>query len=220
MSEIETVNIDQVSNIINSLIYNNEIKLSAEYVDTYYLYGSDRKLLLSLVRDINVDGNTEYNAILSNIGISANLKLDQDVCKSLYKSVDKNLITYNKTKPEVTLDDAKKLWRDNRAGASVKNEEKFLKELVKTLVENGMPSCLIKRVFYYFDKSQSQHNFPEQFKTLNHDARLVKYWAPYREVCFFADKKSTSSFIDMDQKSYKLFDKVKIALQNQNQKGK
>lgn len=75
----------------------------------------------------------------------------------------------------------------------------------------------IERIFYFFDKPNSKHEFPEQFEILNHDARLVRYDTPRGEMWFFADGKNTSGFfVKMDAQSKQIFDKVKIALINQH----
>ena len=222
MSEIKKIDVNQVEQIIDNLL-KQDTKISVEYVDTYYIYGSDKKLLLTLTREA---GNDEelYNTALSNAGITAKLKLDQDIHKQLYEYASSKYsyepIPYEKTFESITGIDVKKMWNESRAYTSMKNREKFLYELITLLMKHRMPVGEIKRVFYYFDKQKTQNRdnkIPEQFKMLNHDAKLVEYNAPRGNHCFFTDEKRTSGFMQVNENSEKIFDKVKIALQNQRQ---
>ena len=210
MSKIKTVDTNQVSQIVDNFLSDKTIKLSQQHVDTYYLCSHDLKTLLSLTRDIQSNANTTYSITLDGIG-SAN-KLNQDIIKNLYKLVDTDRVRYTPVK--ITSTEAKKEWNEKAANASIQDKEKFLSELLgKGIV------YYIHRTFYYFDKQglKKSDEIPSTFPTFQHNAKLVEYSGPRNLVWFYTDDTNSTGFKEMNLQSGKIFNKVKIALQNQKQ---
>jgi hypothetical protein len=211
MSELKQVDTEQVSQIVDNFLSNKNIKLSKQYVDTYYLWGHDTKTLLSVTRDISPDNKTSYSIVLDGIG--ATFKPSPEFAEKVYKLIDKDTVV-GQSQMFTTSADAKKEWADKYAHASVKEKEKFLCGLLGK-------GCVysIGRTFYYFDNPHSKKSkgIPSTFQVFQHDAKLVEYSGPRKVVWFYTDNKHATGFKEMNLQSGKIFNMVKIALQNQKQ---
>ena len=210
MSEIKTVDAEQVSQIIDNFLSDKKIKLSKQYVNTYYLWGHDRKTLLSVTRDISPDNKTSYSIILD--GIDATFKPSSELAEKIYKLIDTDKVGYNQM--FITSTEAKKEWADKYTHAQVKEKEKFLCDLLSRCC-----AYFINRTFYYFDnpRSKKSSGISPVFPTFQHDAKLVEYSGPRNIVWFYTDNTNATGFKEMNLQSGKIFNMVKIALQNQKQ---
>ena len=221
MSYEKQLTVNQVSDNIKDLL-NQGLKLSVEYVDTYYLYGKNNKDLVILTRT-TVPGKTpEYNVVLSDSEMGKKLNQPQDIYKQFYNYVDKNYnaISNLEQKKEKTLmsdKDVQDMWFALFAHISVYDQRKFLKLLIIKLIDNRYPIDVISKVNYYFDRPHSKKSSSKTISFLNHDNKLSQYKTRRDNVWFFAGEKGSLQFKLMDKESVRIFNRVKFALQKQKQ---
>ena len=192
--------------------------LSVGYSDTYYLYGTDKNLIMTLNR--SQYGYTPSRYDVDVIGIDAVRKVsqDQEVCKQLYNLVDQN---YNVADLSIRLDktysvvDAKILAGTTKEIKTGPGQKRFLNTLIENLMEKRCPISVLERVFYCFDKPNSKKAFAPEFHILGHDNTLCEYKHGSKSSWRFVGEDYKQGFTPMNENTKQMFDRVKLRLQKQ-----
>lgn len=200
-------------------LINLPLKISGEYIDTYDLYGSDNKLLLSLEKHKKDSAEATFNVRVSNIGFNEQIELEPNWhIENLYfrvkpffdiKYSTKKLVDFN-----YTTQDAAEYYSQSKDSKDY-NQNRFIMDLIYNLYKARCPVDRIQKIIYYLDKKDSKHEFPAGFEILNHNNKLGRYETPRKNSWFFSGEKYSRSFAPMDAEAQEIFDMVKNALEKQ-----
>ena len=208
------------ANYVDSLL-NGDFRLTLGHSDTYYLYGSDKVLLMTLNRSKYGYTPAQYSVNVCGIDSVRHVSQDQEVCQKLYNKVNdlyiKEPMLPIRDGKEYSLIDAKILAGTTEEITTGPGQRRFLDTLITNLVANRCPIKLLERVFYCFDsvKSQEQKKYLPEFHVLGHDNVLCEYWQNNKGLWRFVGDGHVQDFSPMDDNAKQIFDKVKFALQNQ-----
>ena len=195
------------------------VKISGEYVDTYDLYGSDNKLLLSVEKYKKDSSEATYNIRVSNIGFNEQIQLEPNWhIQNLYFRVkpffDKKYDTKKLVEFNYTTKDAAEYYSQVKDLKDY-NQNRFIMDLIYNLYKARCPVDRIQKIIYYFDRKNAKHEFPAGFDILNHNNKLMEYKTPRKDSWFFSGEKYARSFASMDAEAQEIFDMVKEALEKQ-----
>ena len=221
MSVVYTDSTEIVKHEINRLLEQG-LKISGEYINTYDLYGTDNKLLLSVEKHKKDFAGPTYSVRLSNFGFNEKIDIEPNWhIENFYFRVKP---LFDKRNPELksivdikwTVQDSAELYAEHRKSPDY-NQMRLIMDLIFNLYKARCPIDRIQKIIYYFDKPNSKHKFHGDFETLNHDNKLVEYETPRKHDWFFSGENYSLSFSPMDEQSQEIFDMVKNALKNQKQ---
>lgn len=223
MSVIYTGETKVIKQEIDNLIQQG-LKISGEYVKTYRLYCSDKKLLMSVEKRQRCFEGANYTARLYNVDFDDEISLKPDwKMKNLYSSIKPFFNERYSLKPIVHIDFTVKEAKQEVASYLGCKDSKasvvyrLLMDLVYNLKKAKCPAEVVEQVIFYFDKPNSKHEFKGDFETLNHDNKLVEYKTQLKDTWFFAGENFSHSFTPIDEESEEIFDMVRNALKNQKQ---
>ena len=221
MSVVYTDSTEVVKQEIDNLL-SQGLRITGEYINTYDLYGTDNKLLLSVEKHKKDFSGANYCVRLSNFGFNEKIDIEPNWHIANFYFRVKPIFEERKTGLKSIVDikwtaqDAAELYAEHKKTSDY-NQMRLIMDMIFNLYKARCPIDRIQKIIYYFDKPNSKHKFKGDFETLNHDGKLVEYKTAREDVWFFADDKFAHSFSPMDEKSQEIFDAVKIALQNQKQ---
>ena len=221
MSVIYTDSVEIIKQEIDNILQQN-LKISAEYVDIYNLYGCDNKLLVSVEKNKKDSSGAFYRINLSNCGFNETIPLKPNWQIGNYYYAVKPFFTeqYQGFMPiddfKYTSQDASAFYAQFRYSKDYA-QNRFIMNLIHSLYKARCPVDRMQKIIFYFDNPKSKREFANQFDTLNHDNKLQEYKTSRENVWFFSGKNYSRNFSPMNEESQQIFDKVKIALHNQKQ---
>lgn len=211
----------QVVNEINTLLQGNS-KISLTNQNTFYLYSTDKKLLVTIEYFWDEKSGPKYTIFVDGLPNSKKFYKSNDEYKKLYNYVNRiynfeSMLDQKIDKTPFVLSDAQEMWDYAHGSKSIEKEQEFLNDLIHSLVKRKCPIDVIQRAIYCFGMTGLKNGFPKEFNVLNATNKLVEYKTPRKNIWFYTGQNSNGIFIPMDAQSRQIFDKVKIALQKQKQ---
>lgn len=218
---VEKVSPEKITERYIDDLLNKNYKITVGISDTYYLYGTDKKLIMTLAHSKHGYGPSRYDVDVIGVDQVRNVFQDQNVCKQLYDKVDKK---YNfrplptRVGKMYSMVDAKILGDTIEEIQTGPGQKVFLETLIANLMENRCPISVIERVFYCFDKANSEKGYSPEFHVLGHDNTLCEYKHGTKSAWRFIGEEHNQYFTPMNSDAKQIFDKVIFALHNHRAK--